>query len=260
MNALLSARKAEKQGYKNVKVFEAGWPAWKKAGHLVVSDIANIESLDKLGAAYILMDIRSEAQMANGHIPRAVAAADGKVVHLKTQLPSFRGATIVLYNQDGDLNSAVEPFKTVTQWGYSQVSILDGGFAAWERAGKKIASGPVSSEIKYVRKLFDGEIEVAEFRGLLEKPNNDTVIVDVRGEAELEKEGTLPGAVNIPLEALENRLAELPRDKTLVIHGKTGCRAEMGYNLLKKAGLKTQYLKATTEFDEQKKGQFKIIE
>jgi rhodanese-related sulfurtransferase len=260
VNALLSARKAEKLGYRNVKVFEAGWPAWKKAGYLVVSDIANIESLNRIGAAYILLDLRPEARMANGHIPRAVAAADGKVDHLSAQFPSFKGATIILYDQGGDLTSATEPFKTLTEWGYSQVSILEGGFSAWEKAGKQIALGPAASEIKYVRKLFDGEIEVAEFRGLLEKPRDDKMVLDVRGEAEIEEEGTLPGAVNIPLEALEKRLAELPKDKTLVIHGKTGCRAEMAINLLKKAGLKAQYLKATTEFDEQNKGLFKITE
>jgi rhodanese-related sulfurtransferase len=108
--------------------------------------------------------------------------------------------------------------------------------------------------------LFDGEIEVAEFKGLLEKPSDSKMVLDVRGEAEIEKEGALAGAINIPLEALANRLAELPKDKALVVHGKTGCRAEMAYNILKKAGLKTQYLKATTEFDEQNKGLFKITE
>ncbi len=260
MNALLSARKAEKLGYRNVKVFEAGWPAWKKGGHLVVSDIANIENLNRLGATYILLDLRPEAQMANGHIPGAIAAAHGKVDHLKTQLPSFKGATIVIYDQDGDLNAATQPFKALAQWGYTQVSILEGGFSAWKKAGRQIAQGPAESEINYMRKLFDGEIEVAEFKALLEKPRDDKVILDVRGEVEIEKEGELPGAVNVSLETLEKRLAELPKEKTLVVHGKTGCRAEMAYNLLKKAGLKSQYLKATTEFDEQKKGQFKIIE
>ncbi len=260
MNALLSARKAEKLGYKNVKVFEAGWPAWKKAAHLVVSDIANIESLNRLGATYILLDVRPEDQMANGHIPRAVRAADGKVDHLKTQLPSFKGATIILYSQDGDLNEAAASFKTLAQWGYSQVSILEGGFAAWEKAGKNIVKGPAASEIKYVRKLFTGEIEVGEFKALLEKPSNDKMVLDVRGEAEVEEEGAIPGAINIPLDALETRLAELPKDKTVVVHGKTGCRAEMGYDLLKRAGLKAQYLKATTEFHQEKKGQFNFTE
>jgi len=260
VNALLSARKAEKLGYRNVKVFEAGWPAWKKGGHLVVSDIANIENLNRLGATCILLDLRPEAQIVNGHIPGAIAAADGKVDRLKTLLPSFKGATIILYDQDGDLNAATEPFKTLTQWGYTQVSILEGGFAAWESSGRETARGPAASEINYVRKLFDGEIEVDEFRVLLEKPNKHKIVLDVRGEDEIEKEGALPGAVNISLETLEKRLAELPKEKTLVVHGKTGCRAEMAYNLLKKAGLKAQYLKATTEFDEQKKSQIKIIE
>ncbi len=260
MNAFSSARKAEKLGYRNVKVFEAGWPAWKKAGYLVVSDIANIESLNRLGASYILLDLRPEAQMANGHVPRAVAAVDGKLDHLKSQLPSFKGATIILYDQGGDLNAAAQPFKTLTHWGYTQVSILEGGFAAWERARREIIRGPAASEIRYVRKLFDGEIEVAEFRALLEKPNKDKIVLDVRGEDEIKNEGALPGAVNISLETLETRLGELPKDKMLVVHGKTGCRAEMAYNLLKKAGWTAQYLKATTEFDEQKKGQFKIIE
>ncbi|MGO9117185.1 MAG: rhodanese-like domain-containing protein [Desulfomonilaceae bacterium] len=256
----MSARKAEKLGYRNVKVFEAGWPAWKKAGRVAVSDVENIESLNRLEATYILLDLRPKAQMVNGHIPQAIAATDGKVNHLKAQLPAFKGAAIILYDQDGDLNAATAPYETITQWGYNQVSILDGGFAAWEKAGKEIARGPAASEIKYVRKLFDGEIEVAEFKGLLAKPSDNKIVLDVRGEAEVEKEGALAGAVNIPLEALEKRLAELPKDKTLVIHGKTGCRAEMAYNLLKKAGLKSQYLKATTEFDEEKKGRFKITE
>ena len=260
MNALLSARKAEKLGYKNVKVFEAGWPAWKKGGHMVVSDIANIETLNKLEASYVLIDLRSEAQMAEGHIPMAVGGANGKVDHLKSQFPLFKGATIILYNHDGNLNTASDPFKTISQWGYTQVSVLDGGFAAWKRAGKEIATGLVASEIKYVRKLFIGEIGVAEFNALLEKPNKDKIVLDVRGEDEIEKEGVLPGAINVPLEALGNRLGELPKDKTLVVHGKTGCRAEMAYNLLKRAGLQTQYLKATTEFDGQKKGLFKIAE
>lgn len=256
----MSARKAETLGYRNVKVFEGGWPAWKKAGHIVVSDIENIESLNRLEATYILLDLRPEAQMVECHIPRSIAATDGKVDHLKAQLPAFKGAAIILYDQNGDLNTATAPYKTITQWGYSQVSVLDGGFRAWEKAGKQIARGPAASEIRYVRKLFDGEIEVAEFKGLLDKPTHDKVVLDVRGEAEIEKEGALTGAINIPLEALEKRLAELPKDKTLVIHGKTGCRAEMAYNLLKKTGLKSQYLKATTEFDEQEKGLFKINE
>jgi len=256
----LAARKAEKLGYKNIKVFHAGLPAWKKAGHLVVSNTANIENLNKVEASYILLDLRSKSQIEKGHIPKAVAAANGNVDVLKAQFPPFKGATIILYSQDGNLKAANEPFKTLVQWGYNQVSILDGGFAAWQKTGKEIAKGPAAQEIKYVRKLVPGEIEVAAFMALLDKPSKDKIVLDVRGEAEVKEDGALPGTINIPLEALEKRLTELPKDKIVVVHCSTGVRAEMAYNILKKAGLKPEYLKAAVEFDKEKKGQFKITE
>ena len=235
-------------------------PEWKKAGHLVVSNIANIENLNKLEASYVLLDLRSKGQIEKGHIPKAVAVPDGKADALKAQFPAFKGATIILYNQDVNMEAATAAFKTVAQSGYRDVSILEGGIAAWEKAGKEIAKGPAASQIKYVRKLLPGEIEVAEFRALLEKPSKEKIVIDVRGEAEFKEDGGLPGAINIPLEALESRLAEIPKDKNVVLQCNTGVRSEMAYNILKKAGLKPLYLKATIEYDKEKKGQFKITE
>lgn len=40
--------------------------------------------------------------------------------------------------------------------------------------------------------------------------------LDVRSPQEIRELGTLPGYVNIPIDQLEQRLAELPKDKTLV--------------------------------------------
>jgi rhodanese-related sulfurtransferase len=137
------------------------------------------------------------------------------------------------------------------------VSILDGGFAGWEKAGKKAATGPAASEIKYVKKLMPGEIETAEFTALLGKPHEGMVIVDVRNPSEFAA-GAFPGAVNVPLEELEARLDKLPKDKTLVLQCGTGARAEMAYIILKKAGFNTKYLKATVTFDEKEKGKYTI--
>lgn len=253
----LAARKAEKLGYKNVKVFHAGLPAWKKAGHVVVSNAANIKKLDKVDASYILLDLRPKDQIAKAHIPKAVAAPDGNVEALKAQFPKYKKAVIILYNQDGNLASAKAPFKAITGWGYKQVSVLGGGFAGWEKAGKKIAKGPAGSKIAYVRKLMPGELDVADFKALLAKPGKGVVIVDVRNEAEAKK-GMLPNAVNIPLEEVEANLGKLPKDKTLVLHCSTGVRAEMAYNVLKKAGFKPKYVKARVKFDKEKKGEYAI--
>jgi rhodanese-related sulfurtransferase len=253
----LSARKAEKLGYKNVKVFHAGMPAWKKAGGLVVSNLANLDLLNKIDASYILLDLRSKDRIEKGHIPKAVAAADGNIAPLKDQFPKFKKAVIILYNEKGDLKAAKDAFKTITGLGYKKVSILKGGFAGWEKAGKKTAEGPAATKISYVRKLMPGEIEVAEFVALLEKPEDAFVVADVRNPSEFGA-ASLPNAINAPLEELESGLDKLPKDKTIVLFCNTGVRAEMAYDVLKKAGRKAKYVKATIKFDKEKKGKYTI--
>lgn len=255
----LAARKAEKLGYKKVKVFHAGLPAWKKAGNIVVSNIAAIEGYDKQGASYILVDLRPGNVVEKGHIPRAVAVPAGALDALKDQFPKYKAAAIILYGQHGDAASAKEAYKKILDWGYNQVSVLTGGFDAWEKAGKTVAKGPAESKITYVRKLLPGEVDVEGFKALLVKPAPDTAILDVRTAAEA-GDGLLPNAKNIPLEDLEKHLAELPKDKKIVVHCSTGIRAEMAYNLLKKAGYNTGYVKANVETPKDKPGEYTIAE
>jgi phage shock protein E len=61
-------------------------------------------------------------------------------------------------------------------------------------------------------------------------------IVDVRTPEEY-ADGAYPGAVNIPLAALQARLGELePRDKPLVLYCASGARSAQAARLLKQAG------------------------
>ncbi len=255
----LSTRKAEKLGYTDVKVFHAGMPAWKKGGNLVVSNLKNLAYLNKHDASYILLDVRSEEQIEKGHIPKAVAAPDGNLDDLKDQFPSYKKAAIILYNEDGDLASVRDTFGTIRGWGYKQTSVLLGGFDAWRQSGRKIAKGPAAAEINYVRKLLPGEITVTDFKALLEKPGGEHVIVDVRNPSEYEA-GALPTALNVPLEELESKLDELPKDKTLLLHCSTGARAEMAHNVLKKAGFESKYLRAVVTVEKGKEDGYTITE
>jgi rhodanese-related sulfurtransferase len=244
----LSAVRAEKLGYKNVKVFHAGMPAWKKAGHPIVSNTANLEYLNKVDASYILLDLRPAAAVEKGHIPTAVAAADGKVDGLKDQFPSYKKAIIILYNEDGNLASAKEAYKKITDWGYKQVSILKGGYKAWDTPKRRVVKGPAASTIKYVRKLLPGEIEMSEFKKLVGKAGAETIIIDTRTVDEFHACG-LPYAFNIPLELIESRVEDLPRDKPLVLYCNSGVRAQMGYSLLKKAGFQVKYLNSIVQME-----------
>lgn len=63
------------------------------------------------------------------------------------------------------------------------------------------------------------------------------LIVDVREEAEWRSE-RVPGAVHIPLGELEDRLDEIPRDRTVVVHCAMGGRSAMAAKRLSKLGVK----------------------
>ncbi len=62
-------------------------------------------------------------------------------------------------------------------------------------------------------------------------------VLDVRSEKEFAA-GHIPGAINIPHDALADRLSELPDDKAseIVVHCQSGRRAGMAEEVLKKNG------------------------
>ncbi|MGD9818332.1 MAG: rhodanese-like domain-containing protein [Desulfomonilaceae bacterium] len=255
----LAARKAEKLGYKNIKVYHAGLPDWRKAGHVVVSNNTAIEEYNKLDASYILIDTRPADQIAKGHIPKAVSLPKDGIDPLKDQFPNYKGAAIILYGDEGVSEESRKAFQAIAGWGYNQVSILDKGYKGWQSAGKTVATGVAATNINYIRKLLPGEIELSVFKGFLEKPSPDMIILDVRNVAEV-NEGKLPNTVNIPLDELEVRISEVPKDKRIIVHCATGARAEMAYTILKNAGYNTGYLRATLSFDKDKEGSYILEE
>ena len=65
----------------------------------------------------------------------------------------------------------------------------------------------------------------------LEMSKAGAVLVDVRTPAEV-AEGMAPGAVNIPLQEIQQRLAEFPKDKDLLIYCRSGKRSMAASNFL----------------------------
>jgi phage shock protein E len=60
-------------------------------------------------------------------------------------------------------------------------------------------------------------------------------IVDVRSPEEFQG-GAYPGAVNIPLQVLQARLREIPKDRPVVLYCASGARSGMAARILKQAG------------------------
>jgi len=67
----------------------------------------------------------------------------------------------------------------------------------------------------------------------------DVVLLDVREAKELEELGTIEGAIHIPLNQLEARAGELPKDKTILTACQRGRRAAQAQTILEAKGFKT---------------------
>ena len=67
--------------------------------------------------------------------------------------------------------------------------------------------------------------------------NKDYFILDVRSKEEFGS-GHIEGAYLIPVSELENRLAELPQDKPIIVHCGSGSRSTSAANILLEKGFK----------------------
>lgn len=239
----MAARLAEKNGYTNVKVFHAGMPAWKKSGGTVV---ATQDFVNKRLAYIVTIDTRGVEAAKKGHIQGAVAIPAQDIAAEREQFPLDHKAYIVLYGQDSDLASLGPIAKEIMSWGYKNVAILQGGFSAWLKADMPTQRDLVRTKIFYLPRPHPGEITGDEFMNIVKNQPKGKLILDVRTQAETAG-GMLPGAVNIPVDALSARLNELPKDKEIITHCRTGLRAEMGYTILRNAGFKARFLNDKVE-------------
>ena len=228
-----SAGLAAKMGYTNIKVMLKGAPGWKKTGNMLVAS----DSFVKEGNI-ILVDVRDPAAVEQGHIARAVNIPLAELDDAEMDFPVSSAAPIVIYGE-----KATEAVKTIKGWQvkYKVVSLVNGDLEGWQARGNQLANGPAGDEINWVRKLGKGEVSVADFKKAIE--DDSKIILDVRGTEEVTV-GKFPKAVNIPLDQLETRMSELPKDKEILIHCSTGARAEMAHTALTKEKYNCKYLVA----------------
>jgi NADPH-dependent 2,4-dienoyl-CoA reductase/sulfur reductase-like enzyme/rhodanese-related sulfurtransferase len=69
----------------------------------------------------------------------------------------------------------------------------------------------------------------------------DQLLLDVRNPGELQN-GYIPGAVNIPVDQLRQRMDELPKDKEIIIYCQVGLRGNVAYRQIVNNGYKARNL------------------
>ena len=94
-----SAWKAEKLGYKNVKVFENGFPKWKSTpGNYIAVETSVVKKAVDTKANVVIVDSRPKRpKYDKGHIPGAISIPYSKFDALKGDLPQEKSTPLIFY-------------------------------------------------------------------------------------------------------------------------------------------------------------------
>lgn len=239
-----SAKKAVELGYTNVKVFAKGYPEYKKQPGaypaITVEQVAAQIAENKT----IIVDARPQkTKFDKGHIPSAISLPFSQFDELKGKLPRDLETPIIFYCEGLKCKLSHKAAAKALVMGYKNVSVFTKGYPEWKKQFGD--SGAVAVKAGEV----EGSIDLDRFKDILEKNPETVMIVDVRDPDEFAK-GHFKTAVNIPVEALEPKIKDLPSDKPVVFVCSTGARSGEGYYMVKdvRPELEVYYVEATVDF------------
>lgn len=173
-----------------------------------------------VAAEAVLVDMRPASAYALGHVPGTLN------IPLNDSFTTWAG-WLVPYDRDlyllsGEAGAATSAMRALAMIGLDRIAGVLGedALGAWSESSRTLTTVE--------------EARPADVARMLE--NEDVTVIDVRGRTEWEA-GHLSGVANIPLGYLAQRVAELPRHGTIVVHCQAGSRSAIAASLLEAHGL-----------------------
>jgi hydroxyacylglutathione hydrolase len=198
-----------KQGYDAIgDVMKRGMKAFSPAEFEVAAN--------ETGA--VMLDTRTAAEFCKSFVPNSVN------IGLDGQFAPWVGALIPDVKQELLLITSPgkeeETVMRLARVGYDHViGYLSGGIDAWIAAGK---------EVDKVHRITSAEFETTYSR---EQP----IVIDVRREGEFQTQH-VKDARNIPLDFINEHLADFPKEQPFIIHCAGGYRSMIAASILKARG------------------------
>lgn len=167
----------------------------------------------------LILDVREAQTFAKGFIPNAIN------IGIEGQFASWVGTLIPDVKQPillvADAGKEEEAITRLARVGYDNCTgYLQGGMEAWKQAGKEIDT--VTS------------ISAEAFSNLLAE-NPSLAAFDVRKKSEYDSEHVI-GVENLPLDFLNDNMAQINPAKTYYIHCAGGYRSMIAVSILKARG------------------------
>jgi hydroxyacylglutathione hydrolase len=166
----------------------------------------------------LLLDTRSPEHFSKGFIPNSIN------IGLESNFAMWVGELIPDIKQEiliiADPGKEEESIMRLARVGFDySIGYLKNGFPEWKNAGKEIDTV--------------NRITAAEFQN--EFISNKPIVIDVRKKSEYDSEHIV-GALNIPLNSINDHLAEFPKDKPFILHCAGGYRSMIAASILKQRG------------------------
>ena len=166
----------------------------------------------------LMLDTRKPEDFATGFIPNSInIGLKGNFAQWVGEMIPDVKQPILLITEPGAEEEAVTRLARV---GYDNtLGFLKGGFETW----------------KVSRKEFDSvqRIDASKYEAAYNSQRPLTI--DVRKKSEFDSEHVI-GALNIPLNAINDRLAEFPKERSFVLQCAGGYRSMIAASILKQRG------------------------
>jgi rhodanese-related sulfurtransferase len=231
-------------GYRNVRLYAAGYREWSDENRPTLVRARDLAR--RLGAEpLVVLDVRPADEAARGSTPRGVAVVPS-TMRSRDWVDRPAMPALVLMGRDGADPVPLEVAEQLRLWQPGSRSlppgtilILEGGFEAWAAAGGKLEPPHRSlDEVPCVP--LPGEICPADFLRLWREGSapGAPLLVDVRSSAAAYRP---PWAQHVPIAELPRRVAELPRDREVVVFCARGITSRVAQAVMERAGLKARF-------------------
>lgn len=165
----------------------------------------------------LILDTRAPEVFAKGFIPNSInMGLDGSfAMWVGEMITDIKQEILLVTDKDREEEAIIR----LSRVGYDHtIGYLAGGFETWQAA---------NFEIDTVERMTASELEVSY--------SKEPLIIDVRKKSEFDSEHVL-NAVNIPLNELNLRFTELPKNQAFILHCAGGYRSMIAASILKSRG------------------------
>jgi glyoxylase-like metal-dependent hydrolase (beta-lactamase superfamily II)/rhodanese-related sulfurtransferase len=166
----------------------------------------------------LMIDTRSAEEFAKGFIPNSInIGIDGNFAMWVGEMITDIKQEILLITEP---ERAEESIIRLARVGYDNpIGYLKGGFDSWTTADK---------EVDTISRITAEEFE--------SRYSMTPIVIDVRKQSEFESEHVV-GAINIPLNQINQKISEFPMDQTFILHCAGGYRSMIAASILKSRGI-----------------------